>query len=248
MMRTARRAHAWWSVAVAALFSRSVRKFYDSIADVYDDLFGMNQRLYAADLERLLCRAPSAPFARALDLGSGTGILACRLAGIAECTVSLDLSAGLLRRAGGGHRVCGDARTLPFAACSFELVTSLSLLTHVPVADLEALASEIDRVSLPRAALVLALPPLPWRIFRARRSTFRTTRLDRLLIPAYNLLQRVLALEERRGVYRPERLRDVLEGHGYSVESLECGVLAVMVARREGCNVRTATSAEPHGA
>jgi len=98
---------------------------------------------------------------RVLDLGCGAGrhLRALRAAGIDA--VGMDLSAPLLRQARtaapGCHRVRGDMRRLPFAAGSFDVVTSFFTSFGYFDSDDEdrKVLGEVHRVLRPRGLVVL---------------------------------------------------------------------------------------------
>lgn len=117
---------------------------------------------------------------RVLDLGSGLGGAARKIAASADCVVTgIDLTAEFVRvatalseRAGFAGRtqfVIGDATSLPFGQGSFDRVVSLH--TTMNIADKAALVSEIRRVLKPEGLYVfyevfagrseVALP-VPW--------------------------------------------------------------------------------------
>lgn len=94
---------------------------------------------------------------RILDIGCGTGSLlieCCRLKGVMETGVGLDLTDGMLRQAQEkAHRLgyseklsftLGDAEQLPFADKSFDLVTCCNSFHHYPHQD--RAVSEMHRV------------------------------------------------------------------------------------------------------
>ncbi len=91
--------------------------------------------------------------ARALDVGCGAGFLANELARQGHQVTGIDASEASLKAAaqhdltGAVRYVVGDARSLPFAARSFDVVTAMDFLEHV---DAPALViSEAARVLVP---------------------------------------------------------------------------------------------------
>lgn len=113
-------------------------------------------------LRRLL--APRAPFARALDVGCGTGANAGELARCAEHTIGIDAAAGAIGAAGRRqphHEVliCGDAFCLPLADQSVDLVAALDLLEHLD--DDQAAVGELFRVLQPGGSVIVFVPALP---------------------------------------------------------------------------------------
>ncbi len=90
--------------------------------------------------DRLAAAVP--PGARVLDLGCGDGALLARLPG----AIGVDLSRAELARS--RHPViCGRAQALPFATHAFDAITCHLAFTLFD--DIDAVASEIDRVLAP---------------------------------------------------------------------------------------------------
>jgi ubiquinone/menaquinone biosynthesis C-methylase UbiE len=86
-----------------------------------------------------------APGDRALDIAAGPGFLSAALLPMLARAVALDESEALLAHAPDGvERVVGDAAALPFPDGSFEIVTCVNSLHHVP--DPEAVLGEAARV------------------------------------------------------------------------------------------------------
>ncbi len=96
-------------------------------------------------------------FSRALDLG-GRGVVAPRLAarGI-PFVVSADLSAAMVRDAG-GLPVVADEEFLPFAPCSFDLIVASTSLHWVN--DLPGALIQIRRALAPDGLFLASLPAL----------------------------------------------------------------------------------------
>lgn len=94
-----------------------------------------------------------------LDVGSGVGDIperAARLAarrGVRLTCIALDADHGLAQacRERGSVPACGDARALPFADGSVDLVTCSQLLHHFPDDELPLVLREMDRVARVRA-------------------------------------------------------------------------------------------------
>lgn len=102
--------------------------------------------------------------ARVLDLGAGPGDIAVRLARARPdwCVIALDASAAMLQiasqrlvreQAVGAHLALADAKRLPFAARSFDLVISNSIIHHIT--DTAALWSQVRRVARSGAGLFM---------------------------------------------------------------------------------------------
>jgi len=117
----------------------------------------------AAFVERLLEWVPAAAPVRALDLGTGPGDIPVRVkrARPRWRILALDASGPMLRlaaeaaqRAGQALQfVTADAKRLPLATDSFEVVFSNSILHHITATEL--FWREVRRVACPGAAVLL---------------------------------------------------------------------------------------------
>ena len=133
---------------------RHVRQLFATIADRYDLVtrvlsYGQDAR-WKDRLVRVV--APRAG-ERALDLACGTGDIAFRLAAPGARVCGLDITPRMLQLARGktAPGACtwttGDMTALPFAAATFDIVTTGYGLRNVP--DLDAAVAEIVRVLRP---------------------------------------------------------------------------------------------------
>jgi malonyl-CoA O-methyltransferase len=116
--------------------------------DAHNALMRSEQQAMEAMLHSL---SPSV----ALDLGTGTGRYLRILQEMGTRTVvGLDLSPAMLQRARarGSSLVCGDARALPFASETFDLVSASLMVGDVD--DLTGWAAEISRTLKPRGRLL----------------------------------------------------------------------------------------------
>ncbi len=108
----------------------------------------------------LLDFAPAERPLRVLDAGCGTGGLLDLFQGMAGVeAVGADLSPDALRlsHGRGHHRLVGaDLTLLPFRTSSFDAVTALDVIEHVP--DEERALGEISRVLRPGGVLVASVP------------------------------------------------------------------------------------------
>lgn len=150
----------WWSA----------RDAYDRWAPTYPPV--AHNPLMSAEEAEVGRHLQGVPMARVLDAGAGTGRYTriLREHG-AEMVVSLDWSREMLRRhAGGALRVCADARMLPFADGSFDLVNS-SLMAG-DIEDLAAWLLEVSRVLVPGGRIVYSDFHPEWHA-RAWRRTFQ---------------------------------------------------------------------------
>lgn len=119
-------------------------------------LFG-GQRAVLTELDGyfLAARARGAHSLVLLDVGTGLGDIprAARAAaqrhGVVLHTIGLEVTPPLALAAVAGARqcVCGDARTLPFADQSVDLITCSQVLHHLDAEDAIALLHEVTRVA-----------------------------------------------------------------------------------------------------
>ncbi len=137
---------------------RYVRALFATIADRYDFItvalsYGQDRRWK----RRLIAMAAPQPGARALDLATGTGDIAFALAAKGARVVGLDITLRMIElareKSTNGARgeearfLVGDMLALPFAARSFDIVTTGYGLRNVP--DLSTAIDEIGRVLAP---------------------------------------------------------------------------------------------------
>jgi demethylmenaquinone methyltransferase/2-methoxy-6-polyprenyl-1,4-benzoquinol methylase len=136
---------------------RYVRSLFATIADRYDLItvvlsYGQDQRWKRRLVGLVAPRSSSVP-RRALDLATGTGDIAFRLAAAGYRVVGLDVTQRMIElarakasraRNAGPQFFVGDMLALPFADRSFDVVTAGYGLRNVP--DLRAAIDEIHRV------------------------------------------------------------------------------------------------------
>ncbi len=133
---------------------RHVRQLFATIADRYDVVtrvlsYGQDARWK----DRLVRAVAPRPGERALDLACGTGDIAFRLAASGVRVCGLDITPRMLQLARGKPSpvactwTTGDMTALPFAAATFDIVTTGYGLRNVP--DLDAAVAEIARVLRP---------------------------------------------------------------------------------------------------
>ena len=184
--------------------------YHDWEASTYDAKWNISydQRCidYANDRFEHVAGAVDAPYARALELGSGTGFFLLNLmqAKVATTGVLTDISPGMVDVAVRGGRELGldvtgqvaDAEQLPFSDASFDLVVGHAVLHHLP--DVELAMREGLRVLKPGGRFVFCGEPTNYGDFVARRlsrltwwAAARATRLpmwrDRWARPADEL-------------------------------------------------------------
>jgi len=128
------------------------REAYDRWAPVYPP--APHNALMLAEQEAVTPLLGVRTIERALDVGAGTGRYTpiVRAAG-ASVVVSLDWSLAMLRaHAHSALRVCGDARSLPFACGAFDLINAS--LVAGDVTKLGPWVGELSRVLAPGGRLV----------------------------------------------------------------------------------------------
>ena len=122
-------------------------KYYNSISEGYNELYGEEQKKKARILKQHLKIK-----GLLLDIGAGTGISTEEFKDQATC-ILLDPSLEMLKKAK-GLRVCASAEALPFKNKSFDTIVSLTALHHV---NLEMALKEIDRVKKSNAEVGLTI-------------------------------------------------------------------------------------------
>ncbi|MEU6157729.1 class I SAM-dependent methyltransferase [Streptomyces sp. NPDC047130] len=149
-------------LAVQAL--SSVERGYDLLAPSFDSTpFRTSERFLRATRDGL---APLGPFRDGLDLCCGTGAGLDVLAGLCRGGVTgVDVSTGMLERARDAapwaRLVRADARRLPFAPGSFDLLVTFGALGHFLPRDLPALFGQAHAVLRPGGRLAFPLPGPP---------------------------------------------------------------------------------------
>lgn len=152
--------------------------YHDAAAGEYDSKWGIDFGPIGRDqvrgkMERALggwprSGRPSAPpYARALEIGAGTGYFGLNLLqlGLIGSLTATDVSQGMLERLGATAEGLGlevrtrrcDAERLPFDDASFDLVFGHAVLHHIP--DLAAALAEIRRVLRPGGAIAFCGEP-----------------------------------------------------------------------------------------
>lgn len=135
---------------------------YDSIADVYDVLWGeVSTRRYLATLLAWL-RDTAAPSAPVLDLACGTGQLAAALTQHHLNVVGLDVSPAMIAiaraRTPSARFEVGNLTALPFPSATFGAVICLfDSLNHLTPTELPVALAESARVLVPGGILLFDL-------------------------------------------------------------------------------------------
>jgi len=128
--------------------------------DFYSRLYGQTAaRLERAAVTRGLARAQVQPEERVLEVAVGAAAAFERLArrvGPRGLLAGVDLSMGMLtatrRKVPGARLARADARALPFADDSFDLVWASYLFDLIPTAEMTPVLEELRRVLRPAAA------------------------------------------------------------------------------------------------
>jgi ubiquinone/menaquinone biosynthesis C-methylase UbiE len=147
------------------------RRYHDVAAEDYDAKWGISFREIGrhqvlGKITKMLGERPG-PFARSLEIGSGTGYFTLNLMqdGVIESATCTDISPGMLETLEGNAAQLGltvetaacDAAALPFEDESFDLVLGHAVLHHLP--DLEQAFAEFWRVLAPGGTLFFAGEP-----------------------------------------------------------------------------------------
>jgi ubiquinone/menaquinone biosynthesis C-methylase UbiE len=145
--------------------------YHDWEASTYDDKWSISydQRCidYASDRFTHVAGGDGWPYARALELGCGTGffLLNLKQAGVLDEGHVTDISPGMVAAAQRnaeslGFSVAGrvaDAEQLPYGDATFDLVVGHAVLHHIP--DVELAMREVLRVLKPGGRFVFAGEP-----------------------------------------------------------------------------------------
>jgi SAM-dependent methyltransferase len=146
-------------------------RYHDAAATGYDAKWGIDfgpvgQRQVLAKLRKALGERPGR-FARALEIGAGTGYFSLNLlqSGVVGAATCMDISPGMLDVLADNARelgleaetVAGDAERLPAPDGSFDLVFGHAVLHHIP--DLERAFAEFARVLRPGGRIAFAGEP-----------------------------------------------------------------------------------------
>jgi SAM-dependent methyltransferase len=146
-------------------------RYHDAAAAGYDAKWGIDfgpvgQRQVLGKLRKALGERPGR-FARALEIGAGTGYFSLNLlqSGVVGAATCMDISPGMLDVLAANARelglevetVAGDAEHLPAPDDSFDLVFGHAVLHHLP--DLERAFAEFARVLRPGGRIAFAGEP-----------------------------------------------------------------------------------------
>jgi len=119
-------------------------KYYDSIAEGYDNLHGEEQRKKLEIIKKHLKTK-----GLVLDIGAGTGISAEYFKDI----ILLEPSRKMLKKAT-GKKIVASAEKIPFPDKSFDAIISVTALHHT---DIKKAIKEIKRVSKPNCKYAFSI-------------------------------------------------------------------------------------------
>lgn len=180
------------------------------------------RRIYSEKLAETLALVEAVRPARVLDAGGGMGRLSIPLAQNPERTVVLaDLSAAMLRKAEERiegnrmpERVNTDAAVLPFPDATFDCITALDLLCHLP--DPDQGIQELRRVLKEDGTLILDnTNASPWwvlcypRYFGWSPWKLAATLQGKGVLPPWQAIVRH---------YRLDEFRALLERNGFQIK------------------------------
>jgi ubiquinone/menaquinone biosynthesis C-methylase UbiE len=147
-------------------------RYHDVAAAGYDTKWGIDfgevgRSQVIGKLRKALGSEVDRGYARALEIGAGTGYFSLNLlqAGVVGDATCTDISPGMLRALADNAARLGldvtaaraDAESLPFADESFDLVVGHAVLHHLP--DLQKAFGEFHRVLRPGGRIVFAGEP-----------------------------------------------------------------------------------------
>ncbi len=144
-----------------------VRGVYEKIADEYDERIpgaGPTDEIFTdAEIAFVLSKVDRSD--HVLDMGCGTGRFTVPMAERAASVTGVDISPHML--AVNGRKLAehglhadlreGDMTSLPFPDGSFDVVTSMLALMHIPIEDRQRVFCEVARVLKPGGRLVIGV-------------------------------------------------------------------------------------------
>lgn len=127
-------------------FEDDLRRAYDDAGELWSE---GPARVYRALAQPVLDAVGDVAGATALDVGTGSGVLADELVRRGAGVFGLDLSLGMLRRASEDRppAVVADVRSIPFRSGSVDLATASFVLNHLE--DPVPAVQELVRVTRP---------------------------------------------------------------------------------------------------
>ncbi|MGA4844369.1 class I SAM-dependent methyltransferase [Streptomyces sp. G45] len=146
---------------------QTVRSVYEKVAQEYDERIpgsGPSDEMFT-ESERNFILGKVRPGEDVLDMGCGTGRFTVLMAEAGAKVSGLDISQAMLdqarqKLAERGHTADlreGDMAHLPFDDASFDTVTSMLALMHIPLEDRQAVFHEVRRVLRPGGRILLGV-------------------------------------------------------------------------------------------
>ncbi|MBG6213168.1 MULTISPECIES: class I SAM-dependent methyltransferase [unclassified Cryobacterium] len=158
----------------------NIHAVYEKLASEYDDRIPgsgpSDDNFTAAERDFLLSKVT--PGQDVLDIGCGTGRFTVPMAELGAIVSGLDMSGSMLRVAASKLKAKGlsadlregDMVSMPFDDDSFDIVTSMLALMHIPLEDRQQVFQEASRVLRPGGRLLISVKnSVIERFFRADR-------------------------------------------------------------------------------
>ena len=223
--------------------------YHDWEADTYDQKWSISfdQRCidYARDRFVAIAGTDGWPYAKALEIGAGTGFFSLNLrqAGVLGEVHVTDISPGMVEAAERNAERLGfaiegrtaDAERLPYEDGIFDIVVGHAVIHHLP--DVEQAFREMLRVLKPGGRVVICGEPTRYGDFVARRLSratwWATTRVTRLPFVRNRWARPQQELDESS---RAAALESVVDLHTFDPDEL-----ARTVERAGAADVRTTT-------
>ncbi|HSJ61029.1 MAG TPA: methyltransferase domain-containing protein [Jiangellaceae bacterium] len=221
--------------------------YHDWEADTYDEKWSISfdQRCidYARDRFVAIAGTDGWPYAKALEIGAGTGFFSLNLrqAGVLDEVHVTDISPGMVEAAERNAERLGfaiegrtaDAERLPYEDGTFDIVVGHAVIHHLP--DVEQAFREMLRVLKPGGRVVICGEPTRYGDFVARRLSratwWATTRVTRLPVIKDRWARPQQELDESS---RAAALESVVDLHTFDPDEL-----ARTVERAGAVDVRT---------
>ena len=236
MNLTMEKAYLSMMMGLEAARCRSAKGCYDSFANRYDRLFSDIQERKAEILKAYMLESGISG-GKALDLGCGTGIMTACLASTFKKVIGVDFSSNMLLS---GKKRCqafdniefkqADILDLSLPARSFDAITALGVMPHIPSTMAGPWATQMKRLLTKRGHLILGISPAPWRMFMLKRPVNEPSFIDMPLFAVYNAFMRTFGIEAQCWYWRPGLLESILRKEGFTVHSVVSDNLLVIDA------------------